>query len=182
MTRAEFDKVYLDKVVHCPTEEKAKEFLALADSVGYRWVSSKSLLKKLAWEQYKEETCYEVKKFGLMFGSVDSFSLEGAQIIKYPPQPKFEVGDVVRIKNTPYKTINGKVGVVRGVNPKSSVPYSVKIDTDKCPWFLTEDQLKEVEGAADKGETVDDIIEEIIGHQEILKDLFNRLEQELKNK
>ena len=77
-----------------------------------------------------------------MFGSVDSFSFEGAQIIEYPTQPKFKVGDVVRIKNTPYKRLMEKVGVVRGVNPKSSVPYSVKIDTDKCPWFLTEDQLK----------------------------------------
>ena len=182
MKRVEFDKVYLDKVVHCPTEEKAKEFLALADSVGYRWVSSKSLLKKLAWEQYKEETCYEVKKFGLMFGSVDSFSFEGAQIIEYPQQPKFKVGDVVRVKHTGYKEIEGKIGVVREVSPKSSVPYTVSISPGKCPWFLTEDQLKEAEGATDKGETVEDILEEIKDYQERITVLFNRLEQELKNK
>ena len=44
MTREEFNKLYLGKAVHCDTEEKADEFLALADSVGYRWFSGRSLI------------------------------------------------------------------------------------------------------------------------------------------
>lgn len=47
MNREEFDKLYLGKAVHCDTEEKANEFLALADSVEYKWIWGESLIKNL---------------------------------------------------------------------------------------------------------------------------------------
>lgn len=75
-TREEFDKVYLGKAVHCNTEKKANHFLKLADSVGYRWVSGKSLIEKNRWKQYKEETCYFITNKGISHGdSSDVFDV-----------------------------------------------------------------------------------------------------------
>lgn len=107
MTREEFDRLYLGKAVHCDTEEKANEFLALADSVGYNWVNGKSLIEENFWEEYKKETCYEVKNGGFMYCDVD-FYKNNYQIIEYQRQSKFKVGDKVRVKGA-YTPINEKV-------------------------------------------------------------------------
>lgn len=67
-TREEFDSLYLGKAVHCDTEKKANLFLALADSVGYKWCNGKSLIEKNRWKQYKEETCYFITNKGISHG------------------------------------------------------------------------------------------------------------------
>lgn len=58
MTREQFDSLYYGKVVCCDTYEKAKEFLVLADSVGYRWHIGDKATDYTRWEDDREETGY----------------------------------------------------------------------------------------------------------------------------
>jgi hypothetical protein len=176
MTREEFDKLYLNKAVHCDTEEKANEFLALADSVGYKWSSGKSLKEFHSWEIYEEKTCYRITKDGMFYANTSHYIGDGYQIIEYQLQPKFKVGDKVRINNTL------KVGVIERVGSLRQIPYAVKIDGYIWHLFLTESELEKVEESTYKEETIDDIIEEIKDNQKRINVLLNRLEQEVKNK
>lgn len=180
MTREEFDKLYLDKVVHCDTEEKANEFLALADSVGYKWSSGTSLIEENCWAFYKEYTCYEVQKWGLVYCDTRHYIRHGYQIIEYQLQPKFKVGDKVRVKNTLYTTVNGKVGVIERVHTTSPTLCTVKIDG--AFWYFYENQLEKVEEPTYEEETIDDIIEEIEYHQTAINVLLNRLKRKVKVK
>jgi hypothetical protein len=94
MNREQFDRLYLGKVVHCDTEEKANEFLALADSVGYKWSSGKSLIEEFhSWETYEEKTCYRITKDGMFYAYTSYYIGDGYRIIEYQLQPKFKVGD-----------------------------------------------------------------------------------------
>ena len=184
MTREEFDKLYLDKAVHCDTEEKANHFLALADSVGYKWLSGRSLIEENMWETYEEETCYLVIKDEFMFCSIDFYKIECIEIIEYQPQPKFKEGDKVRVKDASYTRTNGKVGVVESVSSSSPMLYYVRIDDDdiheiRC---IYETQLEKVEEITDKEETIDDIIEEIEYHQKAISVLHNKLKMKAKVK
>lgn len=179
MTKEQFDKLYLGKAVHCDTEEKANEFLALADSVGYKWESGKRLIEKNAWERYEKETCYYVTNDSLTYSNTNYFKLGVYQLIKYQSQPKLKVGDRVRVKDTPY-IVNGKVGVIEKVNPLSPLPYAVKIDGDSWLWILTENELEKTEEPTYKEETIDDIIEEIEYHQKAINLLHNRLKRKAK--
>lgn len=181
MTREEFDKLfdklYLDRAVHCDTEEKANEFLALADSVGYKWVDGKSLIEENFWEEFKKETCYEIKKGGFMYGEVDFYKKNNYQIIEYQPPLKLKIGDRVRIKDTQILYINGKIGIIEKIDMLSGLPYSVKIDDGHYwLWALSENELEKVE------ETIDDIIEEIEYHQIAINVLLNRLKIKAKVK
>lgn len=181
MTREEFDKLYLGKVVHCNTKEKANHFLALADSVGYRWFSGCSLIKtnlwetgEEPWEGYEEETCYRITKEGILLQNRNYFIRRGYQIIKYRLQPKFKVGDKVRVKNTL------KVGVIERVGSLRQIPYAINFDG--CVWhlFLSENDLEKVEEPTNEEETTESIIDEIKEYQERITVLLNRLEQEMK--
>lgn len=62
MTQKQFKKLYFEKVVQCDTEEKAKEFLKLAQDVGYTWANGDDLLSDVRWSLYKDETAYFVQK------------------------------------------------------------------------------------------------------------------------
>src|SRR3712207_9349337 len=44
-------------VMHCKTEEEAKEFCALLDRAGRHWFNSKPY-NRTRWNTYKEDTCY----------------------------------------------------------------------------------------------------------------------------
>lgn len=181
MTREEFDKLYLGKAVHCDTEEKANHFLALADSVGYEWNSGISLMEEFnCWETYKEETCYEITKYGLLLADTKCFKLDGYQIIEYQLQSKFKVGDKVRVKNTLFTTINGKLGVIERAFSSSPSPYGVKIDGTL--WYFYENELEKVEEPTYEEEPIDDIIEEIEYHQIAINVLLNRLRRKVKAK
>lgn len=176
-TREEFDSQYLGKAVHCDTKEKAKEFLALADSVGYKWSSDESLIEKNMWEHFEKETCYRITNDGILIANFDYVKRENYQIIEYQPSLKFKVGDKVRIKEAPY-IVNGKVGVIEDVNSSSPTPYYVKIDGDnKWLWHLTENELEKANEPTHKEETIDDIIEEIKVKWSEINILLNQLEK-----
>jgi len=178
MTREEFDKLYLDKAVHCDTEEKANEFLALADSVGYKWLSGGSLIEENLWEIYKEGTYYHASNNSVTFGDINYPNLNTNQIIEYRLQPKFKVGDKVRVKDA-YTPINGKVGVIiKNVNKLNTIFCLINIDG--WTWRLTENELEKVEEPTYEEETIEDIIEEIEYHQKainVLRDRLKRKEQ-----
>ena len=81
MTKQEFESLYGNNVaIHCDTEEKANEFLALADSVGYKWFTEHSLKDMNFWKAYEEKTCYELTKKGFVYANVEFFNYE---FIKY---------------------------------------------------------------------------------------------------
>lgn len=59
MTREQFDNLYKNKAVLCKTEPLAKEFLALAHSVGYKWIDGDSLKDgETKWKIWEEQTVY----------------------------------------------------------------------------------------------------------------------------
>ena len=89
-------------------------------------------------------------------------------------QPKFKVGDKVRVKNTL------KVGVIERVGSLRQIPYAVKIDGYIWHLFLTESELEKVEEPTNKEETIEDIIEEIEYHQKAINVLHNRLKRKAK--
>jgi hypothetical protein len=174
MTKDKFDKLYLDKVVHCDTEEKANEFLALAESVGYKWSAGIDLVGHNYWEDYGKETCYHITKDGVLFADTNYYNSYGYQIIEYQPQPKFKVGDKVRINNT------SKVGVIERVGSLRQIPYAVKIDDYIWHLFLTESELEKVEDQICKEETTESIIDEIKAKWSEISILLNRLEKKEK--
>ena len=96
-------------------------------------------------------------------------------------QPKFKVGDKVRVKDTLY-SVNGKVGVVEKVSSLSPLPYDVKINNDDSlgSWYFYENELEKVEEPTYGEETIDDIINEIKDYQKSINVLLNRLERKAK--
>ena len=178
MTKDEFDKLYLYKVVRCDTEEKANHFLALADSIGYKWGSSKSLTEDNEWGKFKKETCYHITKEGILFDNTNYYNMYGYQVIEYKPQLKFELGDKVRVKNA--ILFKGRVGIVVKLNSPSPMPYGVKFDDEVWFWFLSENDLEKVEEPTCKEKTINNIIKEIKENQKRITALLNRLEQEVK--
>lgn len=108
MTREEFDKLYLGKAVHCDTEEKANEFLALADSVGYKWYSGCGLTGRNFWEDYEKETYYHITNKGILFGNIKFLHrLDGYQIIEYQlPYKEETIDDIIEEIEYHQKAIN----------------------------------------------------------------------------
>jgi hypothetical protein len=66
-------------VVHCPTEELAKEVLAIADQLGYKWFNGDPLTKNSYWADCEEDTCYNLTE-GL-FAPLDYYMLQKMIII-----------------------------------------------------------------------------------------------------
>lgn len=59
-------KIDVNTVVHCATNELANQVLAIADNLGYKWVTGKSYKGINCWDIWKERTCYilHTGKFG----------------------------------------------------------------------------------------------------------------------
>ena len=58
-------------VVHCKTEEEAKDFCRQMDAHGMQWCNKTSCLEENYFHRYKEETCYSGASGS--FGSYDYF-------------------------------------------------------------------------------------------------------------
>ena len=107
MTKEQFDLKYRgEKVaVHCDTEEKAKAYFTLEDSLGTVWGSGEKL-SETDWDCYKKETCYSLFKDGtLVIGELDWYKRNGYKIVEFElddSKETFNVGDVVYTK-TGYK-------------------------------------------------------------------------------
>lgn len=88
-------------VIHCPTEENAKELLKHLDELGYVWTGDKSsLLDKVYYQSYRENTCYETEENGIVFfGSKDFFEKEGYTITEFSDlvEPDMSAGEILDI-------------------------------------------------------------------------------------
>lgn len=93
-------------VVHTPTEEQAKELLAILHENGYCWsVMWKSLINNNHWHHNKENTTYLVngekklvdviKEGALMFDILTLAEFKEKYVEEEKPQPKFREGDLV---------------------------------------------------------------------------------------
>lgn len=185
MTKEQFDSLYFGKAVHCDTEEKANEFLALADSLGYSWANYKALVGDNHWMTHKSNTCYRLAEHGFLCGflneDIDFYKRDGRKIIEYVLQPKFKVGDKVRVKNTVDTSVNGKIGVIEKIDMLFGLPYSVIIDGDeKWLWLLHDNYLEKVEEPKTKVETTETLIDEIKAKWSEINILLNRLEKKEK--
>lgn len=60
MTKTQFRKKYVGKAVHCDTEEKAKELLALALKCGWSVFRNEEIIQITHWHIHKENTCYRI--------------------------------------------------------------------------------------------------------------------------
>lgn len=83
MDNREFDKLYVaeDLAVHCRSQSLAKEFLSIADFLGYKWSTGTSYKEKDNWGVYKEDTCYYIKRGG--YGNREYYESCGFKIIDY---------------------------------------------------------------------------------------------------
>lgn len=90
MTIKEFFRIKANLAIHCDTEEKAKKLLEAFDKAGHRWKSGGSY-KDIAWEIYKEETCYSNDR---SYGRVKYFKQCGYTIIEFD-----EIEDVQEVKH-----------------------------------------------------------------------------------
>lgn len=88
MTKEEFDKKYVkyDLSIHCPTKELAEEFLELADSFGYEWWCSGSYLSDDGWDEYREDTCYDIYE-GARWSLTDARKSD-CKILEFEPLAK----------------------------------------------------------------------------------------------
>ena len=46
-------------VMHCKTEEEAKDFCNYLDSLGRKWCNNKKYTEENYWQYYQDETCYD---------------------------------------------------------------------------------------------------------------------------
>lgn len=60
---------FLKDVVHCSTEDLAKQVLYIADKLGYSWCSGKNFKGHSNWDIYKKETCYSIREGKFAFRS-----------------------------------------------------------------------------------------------------------------
>ena len=68
-------------VVHCDTEEKAREFLKKCEKRGYKWALGSDCTSKTEWDDYKIQTCYAR---GIFFANVEYYANQGYSVIEYP--------------------------------------------------------------------------------------------------
>lgn len=112
MTKEKFDlKYHGEKVaVHCDTEEKAKAFLSLAKSFGYKRRGGNDLEQVSYWGNYKEDTCYILYDTLVIYSSKSSYESLRYTIVEFeldepngyaiedtpsPFKESFKIGDVV---------------------------------------------------------------------------------------
>lgn len=185
MTKEVFDSLYLGRAIHCDTEEKAKEFLVLADSVGYRWFGDVRATEFTKWEKFKDDTHYFIKSFweGIYIecGDSDYYSKYNIDCIEFIPQSqKLKVGDRVRIIGIANSSDNGKIGIIKETGMLSGFPYSVIVDGSSWIWRLSENNLEKVEEPKTKEETAETLIDEIKVKWHEINILLNRLEKKQK--
>lgn len=60
--------------VHCDTEEKANAFLQKCEKLNIYWCSGKNATSQNKWQEYKEQTCYEITFGDIAYGCFEEFS------------------------------------------------------------------------------------------------------------
>lgn len=97
-------------VMHCKTEEEAKDFCAYLDSVGRKWCNGESYLDVNEWGWYRENTIYDFNEGS--YCSVDLAKIYNEIILEWSDfmskeftKANLKTGDVVKLRD-------GDVGIV----------------------------------------------------------------------
>lgn len=71
--------------VHCDTEEKANAFLQKCEKLGILWCSGEKATNRNNWQEYKEQTYYEITFGDIAYGCLEDFSQNnyGFEIIDF---------------------------------------------------------------------------------------------------
>ncbi len=140
MTKQEFDKLYVGKtkVVHCPTEELAIEFLKEAHRHGYKWRYGRSYLKNSDWGIEKEETCYNLS-FG-SFADVNYYTKLGYEIVEFKSfKEEKEMNYIEQVA----KMLGVEIGKKFKIEHRY---YYYEIDEEGVVWCFVGDKKGEVNG------------------------------------
>lgn len=78
-TKEELNELLNNVAVHCKTEKEANEVLNLAYNLGYAWITNDSFKDKNYFNQYKENTCYNIQ-LGIFF-NIDNNIIEPKSMI-----------------------------------------------------------------------------------------------------
>jgi hypothetical protein len=91
-------------VMHCKTEEEAKDFCKYLHSLGRKWYAGNSYLKDTCWDDYEENTGYYFNKG--TFGHIHTAYRYGYTILEWSDfmsteftKDKLESGMVVEYRN-----------------------------------------------------------------------------------
>lgn len=69
----------------CPTERQAKALLNMLKKEGWRWANGESL-DNLHWDEYRGETCYNLRySLEVTYSDKGFYEWEGYKIIKFSP-------------------------------------------------------------------------------------------------
>lgn len=124
-------------VVHTPTEAEARELIAILHENGYKWCEGSSLIEDSEWYVYEAATCYFISSY-VEFDNIHKYNqdkikpitlskfkerycemtepltekAEETSVIQQKPQPKFKVGDKVKVIE-PNCWHSGQIGIVR---------------------------------------------------------------------
>lgn len=89
-------------VIHCDTEEKAKNLLSYLDSKGFKWISGVKPTDYTNWWVYTKDTCYRFsidRKF-IFFSDYKDYESEDYEIISYE---EFMKGYIMERKETNFE-------------------------------------------------------------------------------
>ena len=103
-------------VMHCKTEEEAKDFCKYLHSVGRKWCSDESYLSNTEWSRYKEDTVYYF--YSGMFGSYKYAQDSNYTILEWSDfmnstftKADLKTGDIIKQKNGSVAIVNADLGI-----------------------------------------------------------------------
>lgn len=82
MSKFDFEKYKGQKVVmHCKTEEEAKDFCRVMDEAGLCWYSGRTYKEVNNYDYFKERTCYNFKDGD--YSGISFYKAEGFEILEW---------------------------------------------------------------------------------------------------
>lgn len=130
-------------VVHTPTKEDAKELLAILYENGYKWNMGDSLIDHTHWcgsncayHIYPDENVVTWNHV-ISNGSITIAEFKERYCEEEKPQPKFEIGDKVRILKNCGCNVKGVIGTVEHIGERG-----LYVETAICRLFVTFDEIE----------------------------------------
>ena len=135
-------------VMHCKTEEEAKDFCNYLDSLGRKWCNNKKYTEENYWRYYKDEICYDFNNDNAYSGT-ESFIRHNYKILEWSDfmNKKFtkadlKSGDVILSVNGDVKIVCIETGTLIQRDGFSSL-YELTDDL-KCIYSDKEDNFDDI--------------------------------------
>ena len=103
-------------VMHCKTEEEAKDFCQYLDSVGRKWCSGDSYIGHTAYKWYEEKTAYNFNEG--FYCDTDYYKKENYTILEWEDFMKrtftkenLKTGDIIQRRNGNTEIVNLELGM-----------------------------------------------------------------------